>query len=135
MTDLKHWWLYALKLEDDKYYVGITSRKDPNTRIEQHKAGNGAKWTKLHKPADVLEVQDMGQLTEEEIKTAEDRLTLIYMDRYGIKNVRGGSMSYTGRIYRYKDYVLEGYKVETVLLVLFLTLLVGIYVIRDLFFE
>ena len=72
--------VYALKLQDDKYYVGESY--NINFRISQHFNGQGSKWTKLYKPLHILEVSD---------KETEKDLTLRLMTEYGWKNVRGGS--------------------------------------------
>lgn len=51
---LKHYWLYVLKLEQQKFYVGITSRT-PEIRMEQHLSGfAGAQWTKFVIPKSCL---------------------------------------------------------------------------------
>jgi predicted GIY-YIG superfamily endonuclease len=39
---------YVLKLEEDKWYVGLTTNL--NQRLTQHFTGDGAKWTQLFKP-------------------------------------------------------------------------------------
>lgn len=41
-------WVYVLELERGNYYVGSTY--DLEERIQQHFSGNGAQWTKKHKP-------------------------------------------------------------------------------------
>lgn len=78
--------LYILKCEDGKYYVGTTNL-DTSKRLMQHMKGNGSAWTKKHKPLWI----------EKEIlncdKYDEDKWTKVYMDKYGINNVRGGSYS------------------------------------------
>ena len=45
---------YVLKLENDKYYVGISG--NINHRIAQHIAGEASRWSKLHK---VISVQSL----------------------------------------------------------------------------
>ena len=76
--------LYILKCKNGKYYVG-TTKLDVTKRLVQHMKGRGAAWTKKHKQIWV----------EKEIENCdaydEDKWTKIYMDKYGIKNVRGGS--------------------------------------------
>ena len=78
--------LYILKCKDGKYYVGTTNL-DTSKRLMQHMKGNGSAWTKKHKPLWI----------EKEIlncdKYDEDKWTKVYMDKYGINNVRGGSYS------------------------------------------
>lgn len=75
--------IYILELENGKYYVGKT--KNPGFRLENHFSANGSEWTKLHKPIRVLKIiPDCDDYDE-------DKFTRIYMDQYGIDNVRGGS--------------------------------------------
>ncbi|HEX8182662.1 MAG TPA: GIY-YIG nuclease family protein [Candidatus Saccharimonadales bacterium] len=99
----KHYWLYALKLEDDKYYVGITTKADPGSRIKMHGGFYGAKWTHKHKPVETLETRELGFVTETEAARQEQVLTLDYMKRYGYKNVRGGTLSYSGNYTKLGD--------------------------------
>lgn len=75
--------VYALKLEDEKYYVGKT--ENLNFRIDQHFNSGGSAWTKKYPPICVLEIVDNCDDYD------EDKYTRIYMDKYGIENVRGGS--------------------------------------------
>ena len=75
--------VYVLKLEKRKYYVGIT--KTPDKRIADHFENNGSSWTKKYKPIDVVEVIPNCDNYD------EDKYTRKYMDKYGIDNVRGGS--------------------------------------------
>jgi predicted GIY-YIG superfamily endonuclease len=76
--------LYVLKLEDDCWYVGITM--DLNKRLAQHWSGEGAKWTKLHKPISVDRV-----IFPADQDTIENDITKEYMELYGKEKVRGGS--------------------------------------------
>lgn len=73
---------YVLQLEDDCLYVGTTLNL--NQRLSQHWDGDGAKWTALHKPRNLLEVvfdvdDDWENLT-----------TLTLMQVFGSEKVRGG---------------------------------------------
>lgn len=77
--------LYVLALADEKYYIGIT--KNLHNRFQQHLDGNGAKWTTLYKPINIIE---SFQTTD---KADEDKYTLKYMKKYGIDNVRGGTFA------------------------------------------
>jgi len=72
-----------LKLDNNKYYVGKTS--NPQFRLENHFSTSGSEWTKLHKPIEVLRI--MPNCDDYD----EDKYTRIYMDKYGIDNVRSGS--------------------------------------------
>lgn len=93
----KHFWLYVLSLEKGKYYVGITSRKDPNQRIEEHMHGfYSAQWVKRYKPLKPVEIIELGSLTVNEAEGLELKRTLQYMKKYGYQNVRGGKLNYGG---------------------------------------
>jgi predicted GIY-YIG superfamily endonuclease len=113
----KPYWIYALKLEHGKYYVGFTGMKNPYDRIMQHVAGegDGAKWTELHKPLEVMEIRFAGVITATEAKAYEQNLTWAYMKTYKTKNVRGGIFNYTGRIFRIGDRVVMGYMLDSIL--------------------
>ncbi|KAJ3316934.1 hypothetical protein HDV06_002537 [Boothiomyces sp. JEL0866] len=77
--------IYVLLLENDKIYVGYTSRPI-NERFVEHFNYSGSKWTTLHRPLQVLEVHP-GDLKD------ENAMTLKMMVKYGWWNVRGGSWS------------------------------------------
>jgi predicted GIY-YIG superfamily endonuclease len=74
--------IYILQLEDDKYYVGKSN--DVDARIAQHFDGFGSEWTKIYPPIAVIEVIEGDEFDE-------DKYTKIYMKKYGIDHVRGGS--------------------------------------------
>lgn len=74
--------IYTLKLEEDKYYIGSTG--NPNERIQRHYDGDGAEWTKKYKPVSVLEVI----CAEKELENIK---TLQMMALKGYPNVRGGA--------------------------------------------
>lgn len=75
--------IYILKLEKNKYYVGKSN--DVEERINKHYNGEGAAWTKKYPPIDIVEViSDCDDYDE-------DKYTKMYMNLYGINNVRGGS--------------------------------------------
>jgi hypothetical protein len=75
-------YIYTLQLNQGKYYVGKTS--NPNFRIKSHFNSEGSEWTKIYKPEKLLELIKGDDYDE-------DKYTKIYMDKYGIDNVRGGS--------------------------------------------
>lgn len=77
--------IYILKLEKDKYYIGKTN--NPEFRLDMHFNSNGSAWTTKYKPIKLLElIKDCDDYDE-------DKYTRIYMDKYGIENVRGGSFT------------------------------------------
>lgn len=76
--------VYVLKCQHDKYYIGSTCR--PLTkRIYEHVEFKGSEWTKLHPPLAII--QSVGGADSFD----EDKYTKLYMMKYGIENVRGGS--------------------------------------------
>ena len=75
-------YIYILKLQHNKYYIGKTL--NPYFRIESHFNLEGSEWTKIHNPIKLLEIIEGDDYDE-------DKYTKIYMDKYGIDNVRGGS--------------------------------------------
>jgi predicted GIY-YIG superfamily endonuclease len=74
--------VYVIKLDNDKIYVWITYTF--NLRYAQHECGEGAKWTRKHKPIAIIEVVPNASTEVENTKTIE------YMKLYGLENVRGG---------------------------------------------
>jgi hypothetical protein len=75
--------IYVLKLEQNKYYIGKTN--NINIRLNDHMSGNGSQWTKKYKPIEITEVIPNCDDFD------EDKYTKIYMNKFGIYNVRGGS--------------------------------------------
>jgi hypothetical protein len=76
-------YIYILKLEKKKYYVGKTT--NPSFRLEKHFNSSGSYWTKKYKPISVLEIIPNCDDYD------EDKYTIKYMETFGIMNVRGGS--------------------------------------------
>jgi hypothetical protein len=76
-------YIYILELENNKYYVGKTT--NPGFRLEQHFNNSGSQWTKKYKPIKILEI--LSNCDDYD----EDKYTKMYMDKFGINNVRGGS--------------------------------------------
>ena len=76
-------YIYVFELEQNKYYIGKTD--NPDFRIESHINGEGSAWTKKYKPIKLLELVPNCDDYD------EDKYTRVYMDKYGIDNVRGGA--------------------------------------------
>jgi predicted GIY-YIG superfamily endonuclease len=75
-------YIYSLKLQSGKYYVGKTD--NPNLRLEDHFVSAGSAWTKKYSPISIHQViPDMNNHDEQ-------RVTQEYIAKYGIDNVRGG---------------------------------------------
>jgi len=94
-------YLYILELENNKYYVGKTNR-DVNERFKEHLNGNGSTWTKKYRPIKIINVIDSIDPFD------EDKYTKIYMRKYGIDNVRGGSYVFE----ELQDYQLKTLELE-----------------------
>ena len=76
-------YIYILQLEKGKFYVGKTI--NPSFRLDSHFNSNGSAWTKIYKPIKMIELIPNCDDYD------EDKYTRMYMDKYGIDNVRGGS--------------------------------------------
>lgn len=48
-------YVYILSCADDTYYTGYTT--DPERRLAEHNAGNGAKYTRGRTPVDLVYVE------------------------------------------------------------------------------
>jgi hypothetical protein len=77
--------IYVLELENGKYYVGKS--RNPDFRFLQHMGSidGGSEWTKIHPPISIIEKIHNASHYD------ENKYTLIYMEMYGIDNVRGGT--------------------------------------------
>ena len=75
--------IYVLELQGKKYYVGKTNHTFQ--RFEQHKSGSGAKWTQKHKVKDLIGFHPNMKDSD------ENKITIQMMQKYGVRNVRGGS--------------------------------------------
>jgi predicted GIY-YIG superfamily endonuclease len=76
-------YIYILKLENNKYYVGKS--EVPDIRIANQFSNNGSSFTKKYKPIDVINIIQTDDPFD------EDKETFKMMEKYGINNVRGGS--------------------------------------------
>lgn len=105
--DKKHYWLYVLKLEDEKYYIGLISQKDPQSRIKQHVSGfYSAQWVKKHKSIETVELIDLGYITKAEAEERENHRTRQYIKKYGLNSTRGGDLSYSDEYFKIGDRLL-----------------------------
>lgn len=118
------YWLYVLLCEDDKYYVGVTS-KDPVVLMNDHRKGrDSAYWTKLHPPLELLDAAELGTITYSEACKFENEKTLELMKEKGINNVRGGILRDVGDYQkRFGIFFLkEDWKVITTIVFLLLVI-------------
>lgn len=96
----KNWTLYVLKLEQKKYYVGITSQT-PEKRFQEHLHGRKTYWMKKYPPIKIIDTKYLGDLSLKDAEVYEDRVTRRYIKQKGINNVRGGDLTSTS------DYVVR----------------------------
>ena len=76
---------YILELEEDNWYVGISSRG--TYRLYEHFCGFGAKWTKLHRPVKVHTITFVGNSSNAARWEKENTLSMMYLK--GWEKVRG----------------------------------------------
>lgn len=87
------WHLYVLRLQDGKFYVGITS-KTPEIRMQEHLDGiRAAYWTAKHKPIEIIHTEDLGVIDKSKAEKRENRMVRALMKQRGINNVRGGDLT------------------------------------------
>lgn len=51
----KTWWVYILRCGDGTFYTGVTT--DVSARLEAHRSGNGAKYTRSRGPLELAYTQ------------------------------------------------------------------------------
>ena len=55
-------YVYILLCEDGSYYTGYA--KDVDLRVDQHKRGAGARYTKIHKPKRLVYTEEFATIIE-----------------------------------------------------------------------
>lgn len=80
--------IYVLELEEGKYYVGQTISVD--IRFKEHLIGKGANFTKEYKPIRVVKTYNTKTRNNLKAFLYENFITLLFMERYGCRNVKGG---------------------------------------------
>lgn len=78
--------IYVLKLENEKYYVGKTSRS-VQERFLEHARGHGSAWTRFHPPVSILIQRPCRDAFDEDAEVKRQ------MQQFGMDNVRGGCYS------------------------------------------
>lgn len=127
------WWLYVLKLEGGKWYVGITS-KTPEERMQERLRGvRAAYWTMKYKPLEIELTEDLGVINKKYAEKYENQVTRLLMKERGINNVRGGDLR-SGEDYVKRFgwfYLKDQWELGTVAI---LSFLVNVYLLIDKFF-
>jgi predicted GIY-YIG superfamily endonuclease len=106
----RNYYLYVILCEDNKHYIGVTS-KTPEERFNEHLHGiRSAKWTMKYKPIKLIDSKKIGYMTYKQAEKYEDKAVRAYMRKVGLNNARGGDLTddyeYTylfGRIYSKDD--------------------------------
>jgi len=115
--------LYVLKLQQGKYYVGITT-KTPEIRMQEHKDGvRGASWTQRYKPLKIIDSRVLGEISKIEAETYENKVVRAYMNKYGYNNVRGGDLRSPEKFIKRFGWYRSAEGWETVCVVFFFLLL------------
>jgi predicted GIY-YIG superfamily endonuclease len=120
---IRHFWLYAIALEHNKYYVGITAHKDPYVRLKQHGGSFGARWTLAHKPLkplQVLRLEKLGAMTLQEAEAHEQAAFEEFRKQYGLRNVRGGRVTSSYAVFRIGSFYFNSAMLESFGVVLLL---------------
>ena len=105
--DKKQWYLYVLKLEKDKYYVGITSQT-VKKRFNEHKTGiRAANWTKKYKPVEIVHSRMLGIITKQDAEVIENKAVREYINTYGINKVRGGDITDTIDLFIFRRNIID----------------------------
>ena len=56
------YYVYILQCEDNSYYTGYT--KNVDKRLNQHRNGKGARYTRIHKPKQLVHLEEFGSRAE-----------------------------------------------------------------------
>lgn len=120
-----------MKLEDGKWYVGITS-KNPEMRFEEHKLGKrAAYWTMKNKPIEIERYEDLGVVSRQHAEQYENKVTRSLMKERGLNNVRGGDLSYVdehvdrlGKYYKKDNWDDIKYGIATIIVTILLMIFI-----------
>ena len=132
-SNRKHWTLYVLRLQDGKFYVGITSNT-PEIRMQEHLNGvRVAYWTAKHKPIEIIHTEDLGIIEKSKAEKYENKMVRALMKQRGLNNVRGGDLTSVEEYTKRFGYVWDKDGWYALTVVVFL-LLVIIYLMLDKYF-
>jgi putative endonuclease len=88
------WIVYILECKDKSLYTGIT--KNMAVRLEAHKQGRGAKYTRSHKPKRILYIErkrtkSAALKREIEIQSWPRKKKLVFIGQYGFSTFEKSS--------------------------------------------
>lgn len=126
-----YWWLYVLKLEEGKWFVGV-SYDTPEQSFTDHKKGHVTNWTRTYKPLKVQYAKDLGMVDLEKAQLAEGKATRIYMEKYGEENVRGGDLTHLSQVKPHKKHS-TGKNSRRTIIIISILILVILYLLADKF--
>jgi len=63
------WFLYILKCCDDSFYTGIT--KDLERRLKMHQTGKASRYTRVHRPVEMVYHEKCGDRTQALVRECE----------------------------------------------------------------
>ncbi len=128
-TSPRHWSLYILKLEQGKYYVGITS-KTVEERFWEHKHKlRAAYWTMKYEPQEIMYSEELGLVAKSTAEKHENEMIRRCLKKYGINNARGGDIKDTrDYVYRFGRYFIKEDWSDLVHVSLMLLLLIAFYI-------
>ena len=125
----QHWTLYVLKLDQDKWYVGITSKSVEERFKERILQKRGAYWTMKYKPLEIELIEDLGSASREYAEKYENKITRSLMKERGLNNVRGGDLRDTAEYVLRFGYIFDKERWNDALhIVLILVVLGAFYV-------
>ena len=129
----KHWTLYVLRLQDHKFYVGITS-KTPEKRMQEHLDGvRVAYWTAKHKPIEIIHTEDLGTIEKSKAEKRENKMVRALMKQRGLNNVRGGDLTSVDEYVKRFGYIWDKDGWQLIAYIVFLLLLLSYFVIDKYF--
>ena len=129
----KRWHLYVLRLQDEKFYVGITS-KTPEIRMQEHLEGiRVAYWTAKHKPIEIIHQEDLGIIDKAVAEKRENSMVRALMKQRGLNNVRGGDLTDVEPYIVHFGYVCDKERWDLILYIIFTNLFM-LYLIADKYF-
>lgn len=104
--------IYAMKLNMDKYFVGIA--KNLKLSIIREYNGLGYSWCKLYEPSELLYVKNISQYPKEDYKDLVNNEVIKVMKETHWGKVRGGDY-YEAKEIKHRNKVLKNTDIKIVL--------------------